>query len=151
MQDYTNSLRDKAVSMSKLELFQKKKKRKKKKRNVRIDPVLPELADKIFDELMVRGEPEVGDESEVGVSVVSETNVAGKQWKSYVVLKRAETTPLESHNCTRMYPTCELSLQALVVDLETRLEAKELEAYRLATEKRYQAGDADETDEAGDI
>ena len=107
--------------------------------------MLPELAEKIFDE------PGVGDEPETGVSVVSETNVAGKTWKSYVGLKRAGTTPLESQNCTRMYPTCEASLQALVVDLETRLEAKELEAYRLATEKRYQAGDADETDEAGDI
>ena len=107
--------------------------------------MLPELAEKIFDDV------EVDDEAETGVSVVSETTGAGKTWKSYVVLKRAETTTLESHNCTRMYSTCEESLQALVVDLETRLEAKELEAYRLATEKRYQTGDADETDEAGDI
>ena len=106
---------------------------------MRINPALPETAEKIFDE------------PEVGVSIVSETTVAGKTWHSYVVLKRAETTPLENQNCTKMYPTCEESLQALVVDLETRLEAKELGAYRLATEKRYQAGDADETDGVGDI
>ena len=96
--------------------------------------MLPELAEKILDE------------PEVGVSVVSETNSAGITWKSYVVLKRDEMTPLESKNCTKMHPTCQESLQALVVDLESHLEAKELEAYRLATEKRYQADDADASD-----
>ena len=101
--------------------------------------MLPELAEKIFDE------------TEAEVWVVTEKTMTGISWKSYVVLKRTQLTPLENQNCTRMLPTCEESLRALVVDLETRLEAKELEAYRLAAEKRYQADDADETDEAGDI
>ena len=99
--------------------------------------MLPGLAEKIFDD------------PEVGVTVV--TTLAGNKWKSYVVLKRAESSTLESQNCTKMHPSCQEAIQALVVDLETRLEAKELEAYRLAAEKRYQADDADETDEAGDI
>ena len=57
----------------------------------------------------------------------------------------------ELQNCTELHHTYQEALQALVMDLEARLEAKEDEAYRLAREKRYQADDADETDEAGEI
>ena len=88
---------------------------------------------------------------EPGVDVHVMTEDFEKAWKSYVVLERAGLTKLERQVCTELHPTCQEALQALLVDLEARLEAKELEAYRLAREKRYQADDSDETDEAGDV
>lgn len=88
-------------------------------------------------------------EPEVDVHVISEN--FEEAWKSYVVLERAGLTTLDRQVCTEMHPTAQEALQALLVDLETRLEAKELEAYRLAREKLYQADDSDETDEAGHI
>ena len=101
--------------------------------------MLPELAEKLFYE------------PKTGFSIITEQTLGGNTWKSYVLLRRAELTTPETLFCTRMHFTSQESIQALVVELETRLEAKELEAYRLAREKRYQADDSDETDEAGNI